>query len=92
VALNLSNLLRSPFSFLFARSSQEERVASYVVREHERGRPLLEILDDPYVRNRLTPEQTKRLLDRPEIVHAIGDDTIESTRRMFETRPQRAAR
>jgi hypothetical protein len=83
VALNLSSLLRSPFSFLFARSNQEDRVAAYVIREHERGRTLLEILEDPYVRNRLTPDQTQRLLDRPEVVHAIGDDTIEATRRAF---------
>jgi hypothetical protein len=83
--VKLSSLLRSPFSFLFARSSQEERVAAYVIREHERGRSLPEILEDPYVKNRLTPEQTKRLLDRPEVVHAIGQDTIESTRRLFES-------
>jgi hypothetical protein len=88
--VKLSSLMRSPFAFLFARSSNEERVASYVIREHERGRPLLEILEDPYVRNRLTPEQTKRLLDRSEIVHAIGHDTIESTRRLFETVAPRA--
>jgi hypothetical protein len=78
--LRLGGFLRSPFSFLFARSTQEERVAGYVIREHERGRDLTEILDDPYVRNRLTPQQTERLLDRPEIVRAIGDETIESTR------------
>jgi hypothetical protein len=83
--LKISSLMRSPFSFLFARSATEERVASYVIREHERGRPLLEILEDPYVKNRLTPEQTKRLLDRPEIVHAIGEGTIEQTRRLFST-------
>ena len=35
--LKLSSVLRNPFSFLFARSSQEERVAAYVIREHERG-------------------------------------------------------
>ena len=55
-----------------------------MIREHERGRPLEEILEDAYVKNRLTPEQTKRLLDRPEVIHAIGNDTIESTRRVFE--------
>jgi hypothetical protein len=76
----LADLLRSPFSFLGTRSSQEERVAAYVVREHERGRTLAEILDDPYVRNRLTPPQTERLLDRPEIVRAVGDSAIEQTR------------
>jgi hypothetical protein len=84
--LNLSSLLRNPFSFLFARSSQEDRVAAYVVREHERGRPLDEILEDPYVRNRLTPQQTKRLLDRPEVVHALGAETVESTRRLLAGR------
>ena len=79
----LSGLIRSPFAFLFARSSNEDRVASYVIREHERGRTLLEILEDPYIKNRLTPEQTKRLLDRPEIIQAIGNETVESTRRVF---------
>ena len=76
----LADLLRSPFSFLGTRSSHEDRVAAYVVREHERGRTLAEILDDPYVRNRLTPRQTERLLDRPEIIRAVGDATIERTK------------
>lgn len=77
---SLSNLLRNPFSFLFARSSQEERVAAYVIREHGRGRSLEEILNDPYVRNRCTPQQRERLLDRPEVIQAIGDDTVASAR------------
>jgi len=65
------------FSFLFQRSTQEERVAQYVVREHRRGRALREIMDDHYVVNRLTtPEQRSRLLDRPEIVHAFGADIV----------------
>jgi hypothetical protein len=67
-----STFLRNPFSFLFTRSSQEERVAAYVIREHERGRPLAEILDDPYVRNRCSAPEVARMLDRPEIVHALG--------------------
>ena len=32
----LSTFLRNPFSFLFARSSQDERLSAYVIREHER--------------------------------------------------------
>jgi hypothetical protein len=68
------------FSFLFQRSSAEERVAAYVIREHDRGRDLSEILDDRYVQNRLTPEQRARLLDRPEVIKAIGNDTIQSAR------------
>jgi hypothetical protein len=63
------------FSFLFQRSAQEDRVAQYVIREHDRGRSLHDILEDKYVVNRLeSPEQRDRLLDRPEIIHAVGGD------------------
>ena len=72
--------IRDMFSFLFQRSSAEERVAAYVIREHDRGRNLAEILDDRYVQNRLTPEQRARLLDRPEVIKAIGNDTIADAR------------
>jgi hypothetical protein len=70
----LAAMFRNPFSFLFSGSSHEDRVAAYVIREHERGRALGEILDDPYVRNRCTPQEVKRLLDRPELIRAVGDD------------------
>jgi hypothetical protein len=70
----LPDILRSPFSFLFARPQSEELVAEYVVREHHGGRSLNDILDDPYVKNRCTPEQLRRVLERPEVVHALGDD------------------
>ena len=76
----LADLIRNPFSFLFQRSSQEERLAAYVIREHDRGRLLEEILNDRYLLNRTTPPQRERLLDRPEVIRAIGDDTIESAR------------
>jgi hypothetical protein len=76
MASRLSSFLRNPFSFLFARSSQEERLATYVIREHERGRSLDEILNDPYVRNRASQEEVRRLLDRPEVVHALGESTV----------------
>jgi hypothetical protein len=77
----LASLLRSPFSFLFSGSSAEDRVAAYVVREHSRGRALAEILQDRYVQNRLDPQQQRRLLDRPEVVRALGDEAVEATRR-----------
>ncbi len=81
----LSEIFRNPFSFLFTRSSQEERLAAYVVREHDRGRSLEEILNDRYVLNRATPAQRARLLDRPEVIRAVGDSTIESARRSLES-------
>jgi hypothetical protein len=74
------DFLRNPFSFLFTRSSAEDRIAQYVIREHERGRPLAEILEDPYIRNRTTPQERARLLDRPEVVRALGQDVVERAR------------
>jgi hypothetical protein len=70
--LRLGSFLRNPFSFLFARSSREERIAAYLIREHERGRPLQEITQDPYVRNRTTETELARILERPELVEALG--------------------
>ncbi|MGB2952267.1 MAG: hypothetical protein WBB74_02605 [Gaiellaceae bacterium] len=80
MAARLASFFRNPFSFLFARSTGEERVAAYIVREHDRGRSLKEILEDPYVRNRCSEAELARLLDRPEIIHAIGRDVVEATR------------
>lgn len=68
------------FSFLFQKSSAEEHVARYVIREHDAGRSLNEILEDNYVQNRLNSEQQRRLLDRPEIIEAISGDMLEATK------------
>jgi hypothetical protein len=70
------SFLRNPFSFLFAGSSKEERLAAYVIREHDRGRRLSEILEDPYLRNRATEHELARLLDRPEVIQALGRGTV----------------
>src|SRR5262249_26872236 len=60
----MGKFFRSVFSFLGTRSTQEERVAAYVIREHERGRALDDILEDPYVRNRCSSAEVARVLDR----------------------------
>lgn len=70
----ISRFFRSVFSFLGSRSSQEDRVAVYVIREHDRGRALSAILEDPYVRNRCSQAEIARVLDRPDVLKAIGDD------------------
>jgi len=74
--LRLRSVLRNPFSFLFTGSSKEERLAAYLIREHDRGRPLQEILEDPYVRNRATPSELPRILERPEVVEALGRGAV----------------
>ena len=75
-----SSFFRGLFSFLGTTSQAEDRVAAYVIREHRRGRRLSEILDDAYVKNRLTPQQCERLLDREDVIHAIGHDEVEAVK------------
>ena len=77
---------RGLFSRLFGRDepksadsarhsmSKEDSLAAYIVREHRSGRPLVEILDDPYLKNRATDEQRVRLLERPDVIRAVGED------------------
>ena len=81
--MGLVDAIRGAFSFLSQRSQTEERIAQYVVREHHRGRPLVEILEDHYVTNRLSPDQIHRLLDRPEVIHALGEDLVAQTRALI---------
>jgi hypothetical protein len=59
-----------------ARSiSKEDALSAYIIREHRSGRSLEDILDDPYLKNRSTEEQRLRLLERPEVIRAVGEDT-----------------
>ena len=71
---------KNPFNGLFSASRQEQHLTLYILREVRRGRPLSDVLADPYVLNRTTEEQRKRLLDRPELVEAIGEEAIADLR------------
>lgn len=52
----------------------EERVVEYVIREVHNGRRLMEVIDDPYVRNRLSEEKRAHVLENPEIVDALEQE------------------
>jgi hypothetical protein len=80
----LGEVFKNPFSFLFSRSGSEDRLATYVIREHGRGRSLEEILNDRYIINRTTPSERARLLDRPEVIRAIGGAQAESVKAKIE--------
>jgi hypothetical protein len=71
---------KNPFTGLFSASRQEQHLTLYILREVRRGRPLSDVLADPYVLNRTTEEQRKRLLDRPELIEAIGEEAIADLR------------
>jgi hypothetical protein len=74
--MGIVDQIKGVFSFLGSRSQGEEHVAQYVIREHHQGRSVAEILADHYVTNRCSPEQVKRILDRPEVLHALGEDVV----------------
>ena len=74
----VSESVRSFFANFFPRTQKEELVGEYLIREHQNGRNLHDILQDAYVTNRLTPEQVGRVLERPEVVQALGHDAVDS--------------
>ena len=74
----LTDFLRSPFASLFGRGSTDDRLAAYVIREHHAGRTLEDILDDPYLKNRASETEIRRLLERPDVIRAVGRDTHEA--------------
>ena len=73
----IGRFFRGIFSFIGSSSSNQDRVAAYLIREHDRGRSVEDILDDPYVRNRCSPNEIQRVLDRPDVLKAIGDSMAE---------------
>ena len=58
----------------------EDALVRYVVRELEGGRPLADVMTDPYVTNRAGQVDSRRLLDRPEIIAAVGEDVLDDLR------------
>jgi hypothetical protein len=80
--------IRNPLSSLFARSRAEDFLASYVIREYRAGRSLADVLDDPYVRNRSSPQERARLFERPDVIQAIGTETAAEFARMRAASPR----
>ena len=81
----------NPFRSLFGTNGREQRVERFVLREHRKGRPLAEVLEDPYILAWRTPEERARLLERPHVVAAVGDQAIADLREAMAgaTRGQR---
>ena len=73
--------VKNPFGSVFGSSRRENFLARHVLREHARGRQLVEIFDDPYVRNWSTTADRRRLLDTPEVVAALGENAVDELRR-----------
>jgi len=69
--------IKNPFASLFSSTRREQYLTRYVLRETAKGRLLDEVLTDPYIRNRSTPEERARLIEQPEIVKAIGASRVD---------------
>ena len=76
--LDRLGLRRSPLEEGTKTISKEDALASYIIREHKQGRAVNEILDDAYLKNRTTEDQRLRLLQRPDIIRAVGENTAEA--------------
>jgi hypothetical protein len=61
-------------------TATEDALVRYVVRELSGGRALAEVMKDPYVTNRAGQVDTRRLLDRPEVIAAVGEDVLDDLR------------
>ena len=62
--------------FTFGRSSRDDALARHVITEYRRGALLADVLDAPYVRNRTDAAARRRLLDRGDVIEAIGAEVI----------------
>jgi hypothetical protein len=71
----------SVLSRLLGRAGRgEDAVARYVIAETARGRTLEAVLADSYVANRLDPVGIARLLDRKDLIDAVGGDAVTALR------------
>jgi hypothetical protein len=69
-----------------------KRLVDYVVRQVRAGRPIAEVLDDPYVTNRAAAIDRRALLEEPEVVDAVGEEVLGGLRRQLDGLAEREAR
>ena len=67
---------RKPATLGFGSSATEDALARHVITEFRRGRTLADVLDDPYVTNRADAAARRRLLDRSDVISAVGEEVV----------------
>jgi hypothetical protein len=73
VAGSINERIRHFFQEL-AADPVEERVVEYVIREVHNGRRLMEVIEDPFVKNRLSSDKVEGILQSAEVVAALEDE------------------
>jgi hypothetical protein len=70
-----------PYFFSSRRRFREERLLSYIRREHQRGRHLTEILDDPYVKRCGSREFAWETLRDTPLIAMLAEDVRHAIQR-----------
>ena len=74
-------LADTPYFFAARRPFRQERLLSYIRREHARGRNLAEILDDRYVQRCGSREFVWQTLRDTPLIELLEHDVIEAIQR-----------
>ena len=69
---------------LQTESAKHKRLVDYVAGQLSAGRDLQEVMEDPYVTNRISLVERRALLDAPKVVEAAGDDVLTRMRARLE--------
>jgi len=64
--------------------AKHKRLVEYVVRQLNAGRSLSQVLEDPYVTNRLGVVDRRALLEEPEVIEAASEETLSAMRGQLE--------
>jgi hypothetical protein len=70
-----------PYFFSARRRYREERLLSYIHREHQRGRHLTEILEDPYVKRCGSREFVWETIRDTPLIEMLDEDVREAIQR-----------
>ena len=73
MAGSINERMKQFFSDL-ANDPIEDRVVEYVIREVHNGRHLMEVMEDPFVRNRLSDSRRVEILENTEIIDALEEE------------------
>jgi hypothetical protein len=81
-ATNRSRTRRlGPYFFLRSRPFREARIRGYIVEQHRLGRPLAEIVRDPYV-SRFGSRLALEVLCQAETIAALEEDVLTELERL----------
>jgi hypothetical protein len=83
-------LAHTPYFFSAREPFRQERLLSYIRREHRRGRHLGEILEDGYVRRCGSPEFVWATLRDTSLIELLEADVREAFERASEALPNHA--